>query len=362
MTLVNGNLMNASREWMSRPADQRYTELADLSQAVHTRRDLSKARNVNINELHAELDDAGDVVFNHSVNARPTHWSFGQVAQIAKAPAAYLRTLPSSLVVDCLNTSLAKAERETNKVLTIRNDNDTHDTLQAVTSTTYGRIWDADVVDAVSRIVERTGGRFDNPKDWSGKKSGLYASDHDVFVFMVDGGSTVDAGQDVHGKDDILHRGFMCWNSETGSKTLGLMTFLFRVVCGNHIIWGAQEINKLLIRHSSGAPGRFDAEALPALASYINASASPVEEQIRKAKAMLLPIGVDAIAMQANQWGKFSRGEVRDAITYAEREEGDCRSLWNLVQGLTASARDYQFADTRVDLEMRAGKLLDVVK
>jgi len=141
-----------------------------------------------------------------------------------------------------------------------------------------------------------------------------------------------------------------------------LMTFLFRVVCGNHIIWGAQEINKLLIRHSSGAPGRFDAEALPALASYINASASPVEEQIRKAKAMLLPIGVDAIAMQANAWGKFSRGEVRDAITYAEREEGDCRSLWNLVQGLTASARDYQFADTRVDLEMRAGKLLDVVK
>lgn len=59
--------------------------------------------------------------------------------------------------------------------------------------------------------------------------------------------------------------------------------------------------------------------------------------------------------------GKFTKPEVRNAIAFAKAEEGDCKTLWDLVQGFTAYARGYDYVDARVDLEARAGKLLNIV-
>jgi hypothetical protein len=36
----------------------------------------------------------------------PTHHAFGQLAQLAKAPAYYLRTVPSPIAADCFNYGL----------------------------------------------------------------------------------------------------------------------------------------------------------------------------------------------------------------------------------------------------------------
>ena len=58
---------------------------------------------------------------------------------------------------------------------------------------------------------------------------------------------------------------------------------------------------------------------------------------------------------------KITRGELKDAIAAANREEGQCATLWDLVQGLTAYARGFDYVDARVDLERRAGKLLNLV-
>jgi hypothetical protein len=230
--------------------------------------------------------------------------------------------------------------------------------LQAVTSPTYGRIWDADVIDSISRIVERTGGRFQNPLEHGGKRGGLYASDHDCFALMVDGGSRLDAGPRAQ-----LNRGFIVGNSETGARAFWMMTFLFNEVCGNHIIWGASEINKLIIRHTSGGPGRFDAQAAPMLKAYAEAPAAPLEVVIRKAQDVLLPVfkTSDDLMPFASTAAKFSRSELREAVAFAKSEEGECRSVWQLVQGFTAYARGIEHADSRLDLEVRAGKFLDAL-
>jgi hypothetical protein len=346
------NLMEASVQWAKRPTDQRFETLETLQMAVDNRRNQSRAFDVPSNTIRVKADDGRLVVNGATLPALPTHWGFGQLCQRAKAPASYLRTLPVEQAASCLNISLDQRDSEPVKILT-RCDADAPQ-MAAVTSQRYGRIWDADVVASTKRLVERTGGRFFNPKEWGGKPSGLYASDHDVFIFMIDGGSIVDGG----GPRDQLNRGFMVWNSEVGASTFGLMTFLFRVVCGNHIIWGAEDVNRLLIRHTSGAPSRFDAEAMPALLDYVNASASVAETTIRKAKDILLP---DDETDLFNRFGTFTRPELRMAMDYARREEGDCRTLWQLVNGLTASARDLEYIDARVDLERRAGRLLETV-
>jgi hypothetical protein len=58
---------------------------------------------------------------------------------------------------------------------------------------------------------------------------------------------------------------------------------------------------------------------------------------------------------------KFTNSEIREAIASATREEGKCETTWDLVQGLTAYARGFDFIDTRIDLEKRAGDLLKTV-
>lgn len=377
---MSTNLMTAHREWANRPADERYETIESLRQAVHSRR--TRSRSVDVDMSRIKVAAAGDVLqINGTITpCEPSHWSFGQLATNVGAPASYLRTLPLPLVMENLRHGLEKNSAGAVKFMTVASEDSEVNKLQAVTSTTYGRIWDADCVDAVIRINERTGGKFYNPRAYAHRLSvtpggfttldtsktvgsGLYASDRDVFMFMIDGGSLLDAGPRAK-----LNRGFIMSNSEVGARVWRLKTFLHNRVCGNHIIWDAQDVKEITIRHTSGGPTRFDYEATPALLEFANASAKPLEDQIRRASDYLLPqatAGVfhaDDVQLFAQRNGKFSRGEVANAINFAKSEEGECRTLWQLVQGGTAYARGFDHIDSRVDLETRFGKLLDIVK
>ena len=362
-------LLNAHAQWATRPNDQRFETLSALSNAVKARRDQSRSMDVDIAKIHITAENETIAINRGLARVEPTHWSFGQLATWLKAPASYLRTLPTDLSAPCLNNGLSQQAESglgSLKFMAIARPGSELNTLQAVTSTTYGRIWDADCVDAVSRIVERSGGKFNNPRAYvnngqgfSGitgevKGSGLYASDRDVFMFLVDGGSVLDAGPRAQ-----LNRGFFVWNSEVGSRTFGMTTFLFNVVCGNHIVWGAQDVQELRIRHTQNGPHRFDAEATPALLAYCNASAKPIEDQIRKAQAFGIGKTDEEVTTWIDSHGKFSKSEIRSAIDFAKSEEGDCQTLWHVVQGLTAYSRGFDWIDARIDLETRAGKLLD---
>ena len=53
----------------------------------------------------------------------------------------------------------------------------------------------------------------------------LYASDRDVFLFLVDDMNPIEAGTLPDGSPDLFFRGFYCWNSEVGAKTLGIASF-----------------------------------------------------------------------------------------------------------------------------------------
>lgn len=371
-------LLEAHNEWATRPNDQRFESLEALKAAVHGRRVRSRSAVVPVNDINCILTNDGQgIAFNRKLTPiEPTHWSFGQFSQMVGAPASYLRTLPKPMVVDLFNHGINATPRGSMKFLTIEEENRDTNTLQAVTSESYGRIWDADVVDCASRIIEQTGNVFRNPYAYGHRgtpngfktldmqvkvPSGLYASDRDVFMFFIDGGDIMDLGERAK-----LHRGFFMWNSEVGDKTFGLQTFLFNTVCGNNMVWGAQDINRLTIRHSKGGPSRFDRDAAPTLMSYIQSSDSAFRSRITLAQEKLLPAATGNLTMEdiitvANKAARFTRKEISAAVEMATLEEGECKTYWQLVQGMTAYARGYDYADTRIDLETRAGKILDLL-
>jgi len=61
-------------------------------------------------------------------------------------------------------------------------------------------------------------------------------------------------------------------------------------------------------------------------------------------------------------WGMqkrgFTKSEAESSIRTANQEEGGCRTVWDVVCGITAFARGIQHADSRVVMERKAGKLM----
>ena len=71
----------------------------------------------------------------------------------------------------------------------------------------------------------------------------------------------IEAGRLPDGSPDLYFRGFYCWNSEVGAKTLGIASFYLRAVCQNRNL-----LRRLTLRPrgSAGANSlcRFLADAL----------------------------------------------------------------------------------------------------
>lgn len=359
------NITQASHEWATRPDDQRYLSLRDLKAAVARRKHESWTATPKMAELRALPTDDGGIgveLYDPTNGGRrtviPTNWAFGQLAQCAGAPAAYLRKLPSELA--CINLQWGlehNAMRDDGLVLGQTNG---ANTLRAITSTSYGRIWDHQVVEAVERVnfddrwqIPAASYATTNPK----RATTLYASDRDVFVFLVDPAHPVE----VDG--ETMFRGFYVWNSETGAATFGLTTFLYRYVCDNRIIWGATDVRELRIRHTGGAPQRFAYEGASYLRRYSEESTAKLVDAIRAAKAYEIPEATskDGVSDWLADRG-FSKAVSVAAVQTAVAEEGQARSLWDVINGITAYARSIQHTNERVDLETRAGKLLQLAQ
>ncbi|QJX05021.1 hypothetical protein [Rhizobium brockwellii] len=365
-----------SSEWFSRPADERYLSLTELARSVRDRADRSKTRVVESALIHVEANrnDAERLALilpGTDAAIAPTHWSFGQLAGLVGAPAAYLRQLPAALAAINLQYGLTSNRAE--QIKTLETD-DGRMELRAVTGPDYGRIFDAELVEAVQRIAGNGTGdtRWKVPGvlDWSTgiynprvditkDTTTLYASDRDVFLFLVDDLNPIEAGRLPDGSPDLYFRGFYCWNSEVGAKTLGMASFYLRAVCQNRNLWGVEDFEEITIRHSKYAANRFAHEAAPALLNFANSSPLPFVNGIKAARERIVA-KTDEDRTDFLRRRGFSKAEAGKIIDTVLAEE--CRppeSIFDFVQGITAVARDKPHQDARLDMEAKAKKLLD---
>lgn len=359
-------LMQASREWASRPADERYTSLTDMLADARLQRDRSNQLHLSNRKVHA-VPVQGDplhkglAIETPDGATLPSHWSFGQIAGLAKAPAGYLRSLPAPVAADCINYGLRQRDIEDVKLLTRADFGDSPVTaLAAATGPQYGRIWNSDIINA---LVERFGdgvtgpfkvpGEFGKPVPITKANTTLYKGDRDMFVFLADESRAFEIADRRNGEPGLMSRGFFVWNSEVGSATFGISTFLFDYVCMNRIVWGAQDVKEFRIRHTSGAPDKWLEEVQPALISYAESSASNIIDAIASAKARRLDDIDDFLLTRFN--GGMAKGI---KLAFDADEQRPIETVWDVVTGMTAYARGVAWQDDRVVLERLAGDLL----
>jgi hypothetical protein len=365
-----------SSEWFSRPADERYLSLSELYASVQDRSERSRTRTVESAAIRVDAtrDNAERLTLmlpGSDVPVTPTHWSFGQLASLVGAPAAYLRQLPAPLAGINLQYGLTSNRAE--QIKTLETDNGRVE-LRAVTGPDYGRIYDHELVEAVQRIAGNGTGdtRWKVPGvlDWSTgvynprvditrDTTTLYASDRDVFLFLVDDLNPIEAGKLPDGSPDLFFRGFYTWNSEVGAKTLGMASFYLRAVCQNRNLWGVEDFEEITIRHSKYAASRFAQEAAPALLNFAESSPQPFVNGIKAARERIVARTDEDRTdfLRKRGFSKSDTGKIIDAVL---TEEGRApESIFDFVQGITAVARDKPHQDARLDMETKAKKLLD---
>ena len=373
------NLFKASKQWSTRPADERFWTLDEMHAATRSYADESRdipmyLKDVTVTPVGDELT----VVGRSGIPATLTNYAFGQLASLSSAPAGYLRTLPPELAATCLNASVKASVNGTDERRMLVHV-DERLTARCVTSTRYARVWNHELCSSLLSL----GTTWRNPPAWGVMvpagvptrratsqdvmpgtsivqegdviaPSGLYASDRDMFAFLVN------TKRVIEGSPRGLAIGFFAWNSEVGDSSLGVQTFAFDYVCGNHIVWGAKNVRETRIRHVGNARSR--ARTIVDVAELADESASDFEAKIKAARSYELgasPQEVVAAVVKAIDVSTRLATEAYVIAASKEDDYGSPRAVWGMVSGLTQIARDLPHADARAKLDAEAGKLLD---
>lgn len=356
------DVMAISKEWATRPYDQRFLSMEDLHKFNMAKARAAVQANVNLRALRLVADKGQIALTDPAKGGAPAllnHWSFGQLCQRSAAPASYLRDLPPELAIIPLQWSLEQAE-ENNAKLLLRRGAEGGWRTDAVSSQSYGRIFDEAVSGAILKHVDLETWKVpsasyasSNPK----KATTLYASDRDMFVALVDDQHPIEMPG-----GDKLFKGFIARNSEVGACAFDFIGFLYRYICDNRIIWGGSELFSIKIRHSSGGPARYFQEAAPMISRYLNSGTATTVAQLQEARKKEVAKDEPGVLEWLKARG-FADGLAQRAMTSAQNDPSlNPRSIWGIVQGLTSAAQDIGYNADRLDLERKAGKLLDLVK
>jgi hypothetical protein len=190
--------------------------------------------------------------------------------------------------------------------------------------------------------------------------AGLYASDHDLFMFLVDDAHPIDDGT-----GHPLFRGTIIRNSEVGDAKLTVAGFILNGVCGNHIIHGFQSIFEVGVIHKGEeAWGRARHQIAEFAMKYSQASA--LEEQSRIQAARKLVLGntpeavIDVLFSKRITTRAFAAVAIKAAQDHVEDHHGNPLSAWGVAQGITRASQTTGYADERHDLDRAAGKVLQM--
>ncbi len=374
----------ASRQWATRPTDERFLSMEELIASLQTRKQRSTAQTVRLGSIAPTLigDALGFEV--DGVPLEPTNYSFNQLCQEIAAPAGYLSRMSgdAALVKQCLDHGFRTADdtgRDVGMLSTTADLATGIGQMRGVTGPNYGRIWDLEVAEAIDKITKRSGVRWKVPTafrtadgkgafgrqyeciDPTRDSTTLYAGDRDIFLFLVDEEHPIEAGFLPDGTPDLYFRGFYAWNGECGGVSNGVGTFLYRYICENRNIWGQRGFQRISINHTKHAAERFVSLLIPALEAFCNGSTDGIVS-----------------AIEASRRARIARDDTerldfltrldfgpKEAVTIMQRcmdEEGrPIETIYDAQQAITSYARTFGNQDRRVDLERQAGKLLDLV-
>jgi hypothetical protein len=387
-------LFKASNQWMSRPNEERFWNVREGADAARAYRDQAVTSTVNYNDLRVEAGSDGLYLTGRTgASAQISNWAFGQLSSKVKAPASYLRNLPATLAAQNLNHGL-KNERDADDTARLLFHRNGGMLLRAALSDRYERIWNHELLDQIAKL-ENQGWR--TPPARPARKdprtrpatqadvlateslgglsikvgdpiapAGVYVSDRDMFVILINEAMRLDDGT-----DDGLISGLMLWNSEVGDKALGGMRFNLKTVCGNHIIWGASGVEQFSIRHVGDARFKTWRKLNLTMRELDDASFSEDEAIIKRSREVEIASNkqevietVTRFAANKKLKSELSEDRLGRAFDLAEMHRDwygvAPTTVFGMLNGMTEVAQEEKFTAKRTKIDRAAGRILEM--
>jgi hypothetical protein len=338
------NLTKASTELYRRRPDERFSSLEALMNHCRRQKDESK-------EVWSAPDDLAPVIEDgalaievaggdrHSLNS----WSFSQLCNLSGISRDTVNKLTVNTARQVMDETLPKGT----KPFQLFADSSA---MRSLHGSSYTRLFNADLLATMQEYAVD----FEPPTTRSNEEVPLYCGEQDMFVFLIDPTGWIE----IEGQ--AFAPGFFLWNSEVGRRTVGIQSFWFQAVCQNHIVWDAVEVVEVSQRHTGKVQ-----EFLPNLERIL---AQLVEKRdARKdafskviAKAMKEKVGSaeeDVLKLLSSHG--ISKSVALEAKELAKREGRF--TIFTLVDALTRIAGRMKNAGERMEVDMKAAKLLEAV-
>jgi hypothetical protein len=354
----------AHREWATRPPDERFASVSALHEAARARRASTEERVVETHQIRTAAEDDDALVLRDASGriSALTHWSFEQLASMIGAPPRYLRTLPAPIAASAINVGLQRQNREEHQLLA---DRAAPWTVRALTSLRYVRVHHDELAARVLDLMTEHPawnlplGYKDGVYGAELVPSGAYLGDRDMFLFLVDGNRDLEDPTD--GSHAGLFRGFILRNSDVGAAALTLDVFLYRVICGNNIIWGFQHVAGFRRRHIGASIHEAWTDSLRSVRAALDANLADDRTMIHRATTHELGASREEVLDAVTTRLELSRRQAAEAFGLAEQFEPNPRSIWGFVQGLTRLSQHTPWQDQRFALDRAATRLLTTV-
>lgn len=379
----------ANRMWRTRPEDTQFDNLYEARDAARTQARTSAEMEFRFSELRPVVTDPssfarydnepakvakGNVALAYQERGNEqliefSNWSFGQMAGLLGAPAAWLAERPAELLAAELLVDLrGKRADDTTQLYFIPQVDEKPGLLRAAT-TKYVRLTNERVFNTLLDLVAESNGDWmpahlapgnvvnDHGRVGRGKLGkALTLSDRDGWAFLVN------PNKPVYGQNegDVLFPGIAVHNSEVGSANIDFESFLFRSLCTNRSILGLSGTESWSGRHVGRINERYEAELVPALRALAKAPVDGLQTIITRSRTKEVADSLKGVMAYLKDAG-FGTIESRAAYSLAEQEGLNPRSVYGLVQGLTAQYRDLKHQNTRVEREEKASRLYRLV-
>lgn len=376
-----GNIFTASKQWAERPDDERFWDLAEMEEAVRGYQQTAETSTYKFSQLRAVQVLGDSVALKSPTGAAAvlTNYAFGQLANRLGAPASYLRKLPGETATGLLNYHFTHTHDDSDAVVLHHKANG-YRVARCVTSEKYVRVWNSDVVSWLRDLpagwrnvqaMAMEGCRTRPATEADCLKSsnlgirpgetispaGLYASDRDMFAFLVNDDRAVEW------KGHTLFRGVIVSNSEVGNGSLRMTMFLFDDVCRNHIIWGAEKVLEVRVRHIGDSVRR----------SYLRGQRRVVEaadldtgrdlELLNLAWSHSLGNDKDQVVRAVRHNTSLSEIQANrawDVAVQHEDDHGDPTTAYAQMSAITRMSQEKGYQDGRDDLDRQGRRILEM--
>lgn len=388
-------LMQANSNWSSRPSDQRYQSFDDMMTVMEQRKHESKEFNMNPSNVSFIAEDNSLKLLSKNGNtASLTNYAFQTLCTRLGVPYGLLaEKLKASTVAAVLNDRHSGLTENTRVLFQTAQNGER--TIRAFSTESYSRVMDADLLAIYKPLLdngwyqpiafqngEPDSAVFTATADDVGKyggnggvqvkvgdkvvPSGLYSSDRDMFMMLINKGNNEDDG---FGRP--LFNGIMVSHSEVYNRTFNQLNFAMDGVCLNNICWGVKNINEVNMRHVGNANMRIMAAARETVQNLLRSTTvnfQVLRDTIKKARAMSLgryeeDIINDIYKLKIDP--VVTKNVLQRSLDLAEEfrdMNGNPHSVYGLFDGMTRLSQTFKYVEDREALDMAAGKILSLAR